>query len=376
MISIKNTQIKNATLYPIVFAIAQIIFVLCICGVQFFPDSAGYTSAANFIMTGSGDVELCRLLRPLGPILSILFTPFVGSIANGFLAENCIFLILSSILVFLISKGIYNDEKVALFSSFLFSSSWVILIYGLAVLTDMGVYFFIILDIRLTQVFFKKDGDYKFLSVVGLICGLGILMKENAVMGALFFVSMLLLSNDMLKRKIKKLLVFSFAFLIPIIINSAIMYYFFNYTYLDWYSYNVGGYVATRNFIHLIYELGFVFNIIFPFFIIGLYNQVKSKENLKMYASLIISSFIPIFLWPAQDFRFIFLVFIGMIPLSSFGIKLFCDYFDKSASKIHIKILGIGIISTYIFINMSIRLAVSYYGIYGSFVEIVYTLLL
>ena len=376
MTSIKNAVIKNAIVYAIFFAIAQIIFVLYICGVHFFPDSPGYISAANFIMTGNfEDIGLHRLLRPLGPILSIPFVPFVGSVANGFLAENCIFLILSSVLVFLISKEIYNNEKVAFFSSVLFSSSWVVLLYGLTVLTDMGAYFFIILGIYLTLIFFKKDGNYKFLSIIGLICGLGILMKENAVMGALFFALMLLLSKTDIKRKIERLLVFSFAFSIPIVINSAIMYYFFNYTYLDWYLYNVGiECAATHNFIHLIYDLGFVFNIIFPFFIMGLYNQVKNKANLKIYVSLIISSFIPVLLWPGYDSRFVIVAFIGMIPLSSYGVKLFCDYFDTSVSKIAIKIIEIGIISAYVFVNMSIRFALSYYGT-KNFVEIVYSLL-
>ncbi|MCK4689480.1 MAG: glycosyltransferase family 39 protein, partial [Candidatus Marinimicrobia bacterium] len=343
-------SIKNTLIYPIIFAIAQIIFVLCICGVQVFPDTASYISAADFIMTGSGEAhptELNRLLRPLGPILSIVFTPFVGNVANGFIAENCMFLILSSVLVSLIAKEIYNNEKVALFSSILFSSSWVVLYHGLTILTEMGAFFFIILSIYLTLIFFKKDRNYKFLLIIGLTCGLGILMKENAVMGALFFVLMLLLSKNGTKRKIDKLLVFSFAFLIPILINTTIMYYLFNYTYLDWYLYNVGRWAASRNFIYLIYELGFIFNIIFPFFIIGLYNQVKNKENLKMYTSLIISSFIPVLSWPAMNSsRLVFVVFIGMIPLASYGVKLLCDYFDTSVSKIATKIIEIGIIST------------------------------
>lgn len=352
--------------YPILFffALAQIIFVSCICGVYFFPDSGGYINAVNFITTGSGNVHLHRLLRPLGPLLAAVFTPFVGNVTNGFLAENSIFLILSSGLIFLITKEIYNNEKVALFSSILFSSSWIVLFHGLAVLTDMGAYFFITLDIYLTLLFFKKDRDYKFLLVLGLICGLGLLMKENSVVGALFFVLMLLLSKNAMKRKIEWLFVFSFAFLIPILINSAIIYYFFNYTYLDWYLYNVGEYATTHNYIYIIFGLGSVFNMIFPFFVIGLYNQLKNKANLKLYISLLISSFIPVLLWPVQsDPRFSFIVFIGMIPLSSYGIKLFCDYFDTQASKIAITILVIGILFAYVFVNMSIRFALSYYGL-------------
>jgi hypothetical protein len=361
-------KIKNAIVYAILLAIAQIIFVLYICGVHLFPDSQSYISTANFIMTGigDGDVAIFRLLRPLGPILAILLTPFVGSVANGFIAENCIFLVLSSVLVFLIAKEIYNNEKIALFSSFLFSSSWVVLMYGLTVLTDMGVYFFIILAIYLTLIFFKKDGDYKFLLVIGLICGLGILMKESAVMGALFFVLMLLLSENGIKKKMERLLLFSFAFSIPIFINSVIIYYLFNYTYLDLYLHVESAYRAVGNpfysILYLILGIGFVFNIALPFFMIGLYNQIKNRENLTIYVSLILSSFIPLFLWPAQDFRFIFVIFIGMIPLSSYGIKVFCDYFDKSTSKINIKILGIGIVSAYVFVNMLVRFILSYYG--------------
>ena len=368
MTSIKNAVIKNAIVYAILFAIAQVIFVLYVCGVHLYCDSPSYISTANFIMTGigDGDIDIFRLLRPLGPILAILLTPFVGSVTNGFITENCIFLVVSSGLVFFIAKEIYNNEKVALFSSFLFASSWIVLIYGLTVLTDMGVYFFIILDIYLILLFFKKDGDYKFLSIIGLVCGLGILMKESAVMGALFFVLMLLLSKSDIKRKLKRLVLFSFAFSIPIFINSVIIYYLFNCTYLDWYLHNVNAYSAVGSLFHsilyLILGIGFVFNIALPFFMIGLYNQVKNRENLTIYVSLIVSSFIPLFLWPGQDFRFVFIIFIGMIPLSSYGIKVFCDYFDKSTSKININILGIGIVSAYVFVNMLIRFILSYYG--------------
>lgn len=365
--------ISNGIAYSILFAVAQIIFVLFILGPHNFPDSGGYVSAANFILNGNEDILFFRLLRPLGPIFSALLTPFAGSAANGFLAENSIFLILASLLVFFISKEIYNDDKVAFFSSVIFSSSWVVLEYGLSVLTDMGVYFFILLDIYLVMLFFKKDLNYIFLSIIGLICGLGILMKENAIAGALFFVLMLIHSRNDLKRKINILLVFSLTFITPIIINSIIMYYFFNYTYLDWYLYNVGQYQAERNFTFLIYEFGFVFNVMLPFFMIGLYDHIKNNKNINIYVSFFISTTFPLLFWPAlNDSRFVFVVFMVMIPLSSYGVKIFCD--NISSSKITNRIIEIGCILSYIFANMLIKYALSFYGI-TEFVNKVYGLL-
>ena len=307
----------------LIFSLFQLILIIMLYGVRLAPDSPSYIETVNYFL-GKSSVKPHRLLTPLGPLIAIVFQPLVGEI-NAFGIENSIFFVSSSILIYLFCKKLYDDKEVAFFTSVFFSSSISVITWGIAVLTDMGVWFFYILSIFLTLRFFEEE-KIEILLTNGVICGLGFLMKENVVAGVFFFILMMAFSKRELIQKTKTIILFCAMFLLPIVAVQVITFQLFQYTYLDWYIYNIGLYSETYfTFLRFLIGLILAFTLMLPFFLFGIYREIKENDQspiprLYKYLFLTLSSAVPIFAWALLIERFIFLLFPTIIPISAYGL--------------------------------------------------------
>ena len=199
MRSTKMSQIFNKNrylLYAIIFATIVLILKLAVAGANDIPDSRGYLQVVE-ILKGNIDItsvtsnnDKSRFLRPLGSLIALPFSFIVGA-RNGFIIGNSIFYLLSVGLMFQIVKKLYSD-KIALYASLLYASSPVVTTFGIAIMQDMGIWFFYLGTIFLTLWFFKNDtlserrNKSIYLFYVGLFIGFGLLMKESVIAGYIF----------------------------------------------------------------------------------------------------------------------------------------------------------------------------------------------
>jgi len=310
------------------FAFLNALAIFAVFGFQQYGDSSDYIKLIHwFLGEGSGfDAE--RILRPLGPFLALPFE-FLGDGA-GLIAQNILFYFLSAWLVFKIVDLIFQNKKQALFAVLFFITATPVIESGLAYLTDTGAWFFYLLSIFLTLLYFKNK-DEKLVVLNGLLSGIGVLMKENGGLGVVFFGLMVLLSREFnIKEKILKILKFGVFFVMPIAALQVFAYKYFHYSSLDWYLRNPSGTPGEGFFLVSLRYLGQLFRILgivwLPLlFGIRLALKEKNWQRYKIYLALIPASF-SFLLWSVSaSARSVFIFAPLGILLSSYG---FVSWFD------------------------------------------------
>lgn len=318
------------------FLILQVLIILT-QGIHDYPDSSTYVESARYIMHG-GELEerhTFRMLRPLPLLLANAFGFF--GLEFGFIIQNIIFLVLSVIVFQKVMEQIYYEKayrRVPFYSTLLFTIALPILEYGLAILSDMGAWFFFLLALLFYLKSIKRGIDFKYSLLGGFFGGLGVLMKQNSAASSLFFGLYLLWTIILafaLKNKDKKLIVFDklkkgilfcTSFAIPNVVASIWVYVKERFTHLDQFDYITcpEKYYTLTWFILTFFQ---AFTILVPFFFLGLYRIIMQKKQrlLLINILLIVSIIVPILGFPAFNDRYTFLLFPVVLPLSVLGIE-------------------------------------------------------
>jgi len=311
-------------IFALIFALLNMGAIFFIFGFRQYSDSQGYFNAIHFFGGKNMAVDPQRILRPLGPIIALPFE-FLGEGA-GLIVQNIIFYLLCVILIFKIVDLIYRDRRQALLASIFLVTATPVIESGLAYLTDMGAWFFYLLSLFLTLLYFKNKEE-KLLILNAFLSGIGVLMKESGGLGVLFFGMMILLSQEFkLKEKILKIIKFGLIFSIPIILLQLFAYKIFHYTSLDWYMQNTPGAPGEGIFLTAFRYLGQLFIILGILWIPllrGLYQEYRSRnwERIKIYLALIPSSF-SFLLWSTSGSARTVFIFAPLgIILASFGCR-------------------------------------------------------
>lgn len=316
------------------FAILNAGAIFIIFGFQSYGDSQSWINAISWFGGGTAEISPLRAIRPLGPLMAVPFE-FLGGGA-GLIIQNIIFYLLAVILVFKIVELIYNDKLQALIASLFFMASSAIIQYGLSYLVDMGPWFFNLLSIFLTLIYFKNKRE-GLIVLNGFLSGIGALVKESGALGALFFGLMVLFSREfILKDKILKITRFALFFVIPIAIVQVLMFKYFDFTYLNLYA---GGGTSTRGepvpliILKYLGQLFGVLGILWIFFSMGLWRELseKNKERIKIYLALLPSSF-SFLLWSIEAGGRLVFIFapIGVL-LASRGVVFLAEKLGKMA---------------------------------------------
>jgi len=320
-------------IFALIFALLNMGVIFLIFGFQKYGDTQGYLDVIYRFQGHEVAVAPERVLRPLGPLLAV---PFGGA---GLIIQNAIFYLFSAFLIFKIVELIYSNpfdklraRKQALLASLFFVTATPVIESGLAYLTDMGAWFFYLLSLFLTLLYFKtkKEG---LVVLNGFLSGLGVLMKENGGLGALFFGLMILLSGEFsIKGKIFKILRFGTFFLIPVGILEILMFKYFHFTSLDWYLSGRASLNGEGIFLIFLRYLGQLFRILGILWIpllFGLWQEWREKnwERIRVYLALIPASF-SFLLWStAGSARSVFIFAPLGILLASFGCRKIKPFF-------------------------------------------------
>lgn len=316
-------KLKNNYLFlSLAFAFLNLLLVYLFFGWQKDDDTLTLIETIEGLVNKNFDkLFIHRILRPLGPLFSIpllaIFSPF-----HALIFQNVIFYFLSAFFLFKIAKEIFKDEKSGLLSVIFYLTAYPLLRNGPAALTDMGAWFFYLSSLYLTLLFLKKPKD-SLVYLNGFISGFGVLMKENAGFGILFFFSLLIFSKKFQRKEIlKRGFQFLIFFIIPILINQLIVYHYFKYTYWDWYRENKKYLKESYNIFNLTKSFFVTFGFHWFFVFAGALKILKERDEEKIFIlkSMLIPS-LSFFLWPSVISRLMYIAGPFLSLLASQSVK-------------------------------------------------------
>lgn len=328
--------------YTVLFATVVLISKLIVAGANDTPDSIGYLNTVE-LLRGNLDPSLLPellqrgyLLRSLGSLIAFPLS-YIFGVWNAFVVENSILYLLSVVFMYAAVEKLYSS-KIAFYAAVLYASSPVLTTFGLAILQDMGIWFFYIGSVYLTLRFFGVGGTNEnetrpgnvYLFAFGVFVGLGMLMKESAIAGLFFFILVLLFSRHHSKHSVpKKIMILAIVFVataLPLAVNESITYTYFNNSHFNSWDSDSGPkiiHTLGQTVYNLVKSFVMAFNVLIPLFLIGYYKEWKQHEhgNFAILTMLLLSSLPIVVGWPWNATRFAFLTFPAIIPLAAYGIS-------------------------------------------------------
>lgn len=219
----------------ILFTLGNILLISILYGAHLRqPDTTCYIDAARRIvgLPADGDCGY-RLLKPLPVLFAGVWERVTGvNPMYGLFAQNILFYMLGSFLFFEIVRLVFNDESQALIAAFMFGTAPPFLVFGLAYLTDMMGWFWAFFGMYLALRFTRRA------FFIGMVLGIGLLYKESALGGLIFFSAYTLFDHKaFIIEKLKRLGMAALGFVIPIGISTVAVYAFMGYTFFDWFAF-------------------------------------------------------------------------------------------------------------------------------------------
>lgn len=264
-----------------------------------------------------------KISKPVYGILGMSIFRFFSP-ENSILFTNIIFLFglgLASYFLFLIIG--FNNYYSRVGSLWL-TASYPVLKYGLALVTDISGWFFLVLSVAVFLHGFKNN-SYKIIALSSLLGFLGSITKETGVLGLVFAGVYLILHfiDGHRENFIKKMLALCLPFFV---LQVPFMIYLKSLngpSEMEWIKFNY------RIFFHDFYKLKYfmtneflAFTFIWFFFAFGLYSVYRSGNyklgSTGLYLSAIPSSLL-VLLWPVFYYRILFAQLILVLPLALTG---------------------------------------------------------
>lgn len=304
------------------FALANIFLLILLqpYTTPFASDSHEYIETAKYFRGLPYEFYGYRMIKPMAPVLTALFS-YVFEIRSALIFLNSIFYFSIGFFVFKIIKLLFGSDKQALVGSFAFLTTYPMLEYSIAYMTDLAGWFFFIVSVWLTLLFLKKP-TFKIVAINGLVSAIGFLAKESGGMGGLFFVICLFfISQEVFAKKIKYLAVYGLSFIVPFGAWQAFVYFKFHYSYYDWYLFNrTGANAYKREALRLVIKsLGASFLLGWPLALAGAIKMRQAPlEAKKIILALIPPSF-SFLLWFAASSRLFNIIGLLLSALASFG---------------------------------------------------------
>lgn len=359
------TPFRKYLLLSLLIALVNVFLVL-----NFFvprydhSDTKEYVAVIKHIMGDSGaDISMIkfRFFRPMPLLIGVFLNPALTPL-NSLVFQSVIFYLVSVWLIFFVIYNVYKNEQQAFYGATLFSSSYPVLAYGIAPLTDMAGWFFFILCLFLFFVFLKKPST-KFIFLVGLIASFAMLFKENIAAFPIFFAVFLFLSKQFsLREKIKYILILGLTFLIFPLIVIAVVYVLYSYSYIEWLKIGLSFFQIAREnapfysygLKRFIIEIARMFLLGWIFFFWGFVKELKTKdkERIKFLIAFTVSS-LSIFFWTYLHNRIMFISAPLLVLLASYGI--ISEKRTKFAFVQELAMLFLYVLTNYFFLDLILK---------------------
>ena len=328
----KNRLIFWATLgFVVLFALLSIYFLKP----EIEGDTPSYLDAISVLNGAQTPPNFSpnRILTTFGALESvILFTNIFGSIFEVWLFLNLIFYFIVSFAFYFLVRKIFNSTQVAFLATLFLASNYALLDFGLTYLMDIGGWAFYTLSLLFTYRYIES-GNYKNLLWAGMAIGIGGLFKEYAFLACIPIA--VIVVYEYWQRPlvlIKKAILPALFTLLPIVLVYAYVFKNFDYSYLDWLSFNKSYYVYDSRIIEYIKSLGSLYNFLAFLLFGGLYcalrfgKEIMADKKTRIFIMGVFLSILPILFWPAITQRILFITVPAGILLASFLFKKYEKY--------------------------------------------------
>ena len=242
---------------------------------------------------------------------------FIDNILASMAIVNVLFFFLAILVFYKLVFEIYKDSKTAFFASaLLFSNYYIINIYN-AFIADMGGRFFLLLtNLLVVKYFLSSRNSYYYLAI--LSASIGVFFKEFGGLGLISLLCLILFLKINWKEKLKKIILAGVLFSISPFIYHLWFYLHFDFSYFDWYKFNIYDY--TTNNVHglaiFVKVMGWLFLAGWPFFLWGLWKEYQNSDiKRKMVLIGLITCVSFFFAWPVfmQRTAFVLVPWLSMI---------------------------------------------------------------
>ena len=328
-----------------ILAAINLIAILLIFGLQTDMDTPTYVAAINYLNNhGEVGTSLFRLLKPFGLFAALIFTPFLTPEVS-LLVSNIFFYFVAVYLMYFLALKMFNNKKTAFFASVFFMTSYPLVRWGLAALTDMSGWCFYMLGVYLALIFYET-GKERWIWLSGLLAGVGMFFKETAAVGALYFGSLILFEKKYpWSDKVKNVVKYTIAFLIVLAPVSLIILYKYDYSFIQWFSYAEKiqiHYTLKQSIVYAIENLFALMFLSWIFVLRGIFKLVKDKNlNKNFFWALVLPS-LSFLIWPFRVTRLMFIAGPALCLLAAKGLE-----FDKKKKQY----LAYGLLIFVIFFN-------------------------
>ncbi|MFO7790801.1 MAG: hypothetical protein R6V32_09535 [Bacteroidales bacterium] len=194
--------------------------------------------------------------------------------------------------------------------------------------SDIAGWFFIVIGIYLSIKYLKSTKKNRQGIIIALLMALGIFAKESAVIGMIFFLSVLMIDTKPIRQKIKNMLFYGFVFLF----STGILLTAIHWQYGDSILSRINeAHVVTENDsfqLSKLWQFYFVIDVFWFIFFIGVVlflRNFKQTKNTLIAASLIalLISVLLLPLWPYFVDRILFMIAPLLIIIVTYPLSLF-----------------------------------------------------
>lgn len=348
------TNFKKYFYFSLFAALINLALIIFIFTPRYdHSDTFQYISTIeNLAGDKTAEIFPSRILKPLPILLGVFFAP-VFRAENTLIFQNIFFYLFSICLTYFLVFRLYHNEKQAFYGTVLYGTSYPMLAYGLASLTDLAGWFFF-LAVVLLSLLFLKNPNFKIAGLTGLVAGFGMLFKESTAAAPIFFGSLIFIAASLpLKEKLKYILVFGLSFSFPVLVSSIVVYQLYSISYLDWYK-NAWGGAGTKVSGHfymvsplrIIIESARVFLLGWLFVFLGAAKEIRQirTERFKILLAFIFPS-LSFFVWSFPHNRMMFIAAPFLVLLGSLGLLK-----NYQNSKIN-NLIELFLLSLYVLVN-------------------------
>lgn len=318
---------RNRILAVLLIAgLLQVTIEIASDGFTAFPDTEGYIETVKWYQDGSGDLHVLRIQRPLQILIVLAFEPLLG-ITNAFILTNSIFYLSAIPFFHSFSRKLLGQERLAAYSTFMFMTSFCVLHFGLALLTDMLVWFLFCVGLDML-VDIRGEWNRRKVYALAVIAGLGMLNKETfAAIGLLLIIVYLSHHVRYVHRRLRKVAEIALPLAVmaaPFLLVQCLIFDYFGpgYSFFDYHQVHTVDDVRDSP-LYLVATFVMAFNVILILYSVGLRRFLNETPVLtkREYVIWLVVLLIPVVIFEYYEPRLSFIVFAMVIPPSVLGVE-------------------------------------------------------
>jgi glycosyltransferase involved in cell wall biosynthesis len=277
-----------------------------------------------------------RLVTSSLGLITILAVGQVSGVLPAWILLNMVYLLLMAAVWYALLKLLFDDRRVAVLGGLFLMGNYAPLVFGVHYLMDAGGWALYVISLYFLARYARYE-NRRDIYYAALAAGIGGIIKEYALLGAVAFGLYLVWEHGFrIGALVRRMTGPSIVVLAPLFTVALIVFQYFGYSYVDWFSSNAEYYVYSSRIIEYIKAGGALVNLLGPLALVGAYLLVTQKlpdlsRRMRVYIWCVIGSALPVLVWPAITQRVLFAAMPAVVLLAAVALwhyraswRLFC----------------------------------------------------